>query len=135
MVTNMNQNTSRSGLVIYAKDFKRVASFHQNTLALDAIEQEQDYILLQGEGIEVVVLQIPEHISASITITDPPQIRDDTPIKPAFLVSSLAEVRIAVVETGGTLEPRDAAWRFQEMLVLDGTDPEGNVVQFRERIG
>ena len=58
--------------------------------------------------------------------------REDTPFKPAFVVKNLDEVRVAAAATGGSLGPSSEAWRYNGYLVLDGCDPEGNVVQFRQ---
>jgi predicted enzyme related to lactoylglutathione lyase len=58
--------------------------------------------------------------------------RDDTAIKPTFVVKDLAVVREAVEKTGGFLKPLKQAWRFRGFIVLDGWDPEGNIVQFKQ---
>lgn len=129
-----NQTTYRSGLVIFAKNLQRVADFYVKTLALQVVEQDESYIVLHAEGIEIVVLQIRPEISAGITISDPPEVREGTPFKPAFIVDSFSDIREIIVEAGGTLQPMQAAWQFQNTLVLDGTDPEGNVVQFRQML-
>ncbi len=67
-----------------------------------------------------------------ITITKPPSVREDTPLKPAFVVKDLEVVRAAALATGGHLKPLDAAWQIRGATVLDGWDPEGNVVQFKQ---
>jgi hypothetical protein len=59
--------------------------------------------------------------------------REDTPFKPTFIVKDLAAVRAAVEATGGWLKPAEQAWHFRGTVVLDGHDPEGNVVQFKQR--
>jgi hypothetical protein len=38
-----------------------------------------------------------------------------------------------VAANGGRLKPPEAQWRFRGTTVLDGWDPEGNVVQLRQR--
>jgi hypothetical protein len=45
-----------------------------------------------------------------------------------------ADVRRAVEATGGYLEPESAAWHFRGHTVLDGWDPEGNIVQFKQAL-
>jgi len=51
-------------------------------------------------------------------------------LKPVFWVESLEAVRVAAESTGGSLQPADSAWQYNGTIVLDGCDPEGNVVQF-----
>jgi catechol 2,3-dioxygenase-like lactoylglutathione lyase family enzyme len=120
-------------LVIFAKNKKRVSAFYQATLGLAVAESEPSHDLLKGASMELVIHAIPRRWSAEIQITNPPQLREDTAIKPAFVVKSLARVREAAERCGGALKPDDQAWAIRGMTVLDGFDPEGNVVQFKQR--
>lgn len=122
----------QQGLVVFAKSKKRVSAFYQQTLALEVLECEPSHDLLRGHGYEVVVHAIPRRIAAGITLTKPPRVREDTPFKPTFIVPSLQAVREAAERTGGQLKPEAGAWRFRGCIVLDGHDPEGNVVQFKQ---
>jgi hypothetical protein len=83
-------------------------------------------------GARSVVHTIPRKYAAGISIAKPPEPRDETPFKPTFVVDNLARVRRAVEATGGYLKPEAAAWRFRGHVVLDGWDPEGNIVQFKQ---
>jgi predicted enzyme related to lactoylglutathione lyase len=120
------------GLVVFAKNKKRVSAFYQQTLGLAVVESDTSHVLLSGHGYEVVVHAIPRQHAAGITIARPPEPREETPFKPIFVVASLAEVRRAIEATGGYLKPESAAWHFRGYTVLDGWDPEGNIVQFKQ---
>jgi predicted enzyme related to lactoylglutathione lyase len=120
-------------LVVFAKNKKRVSAFYRRTLGLEAAEDQPSHDLLLGPGVELVIHAIPRKYAADITITRPPQVREDTPLKPVFTVSDLDAVRAAAKATGGFLKPAEAAWDIRGHSVLDGWDPEGNVVQFRQR--
>lgn len=122
---------ARCGVVLFAKDLARLADFYARVLELRDVERGDGYVVLHGDGIEVVVLQIPPAIAADIEITSPPEVRESTPIKPAFLVTDLATLRARITAAGGRLAPAERVFRFRGELVLDGVDPEGNVVQFR----
>lgn len=122
----------QQGLVVFAKDKQRVSAFYQQALGLTVEQSDSSHVLLRGHGLEVVVHSIPRKLAASITITQPPQPRDETPLKPTFVVASLAEVRRAADATGGFLKPEAGAWHFRGHRVLDGWDPEGNIVQFKQ---
>jgi predicted enzyme related to lactoylglutathione lyase len=121
----------QQGVVVFAKNKKKVSAFYQKTLELEVRESESSHDLLQGRGYEVVVHSIPRKYASGITIAKPPQPRDETPFKPTFVVASLAAVRHAVEKTGGFLKPASAAWHIRGHVVLDGWDPEGNIVQFK----
>ena len=122
----------QQGLVVFAKSKKRVSAFYQQTLSLDVIESESSHDLLRGNGYEVVIHSIPRKYAASISIEKPPVPREETPFKPTFVVSDLTQVRRAVEATGGYLKPSEKAWHFRGHIVLDGWDPEGNIVQFKQ---
>ncbi len=123
----------QQGLVVFAKNKARVSAFYQRTLQLAVKESERSHDLLQGAGVEVVVHAIPAGIAKTITINQAPQPREDTPFKPTFYVPDLNAVRAAVQATGGWLKAADRAWHFRGATVLDGHDPEGNIVQFKQR--
>ncbi|MCF8169098.1 MAG: hypothetical protein K9K38_10305 [Rhodoferax sp.] len=122
----------QQGLVVFAKNKKRVSAFYQQTLGLNVQESDASHDLLLGHGYELVVHCISRKYAASIDISTPPEPRDETAFKPTFVVPSLAEVRRAVEATGGYLKPDSAAWHFRGHIVLDGWDPEGNIVQFKQ---
>lgn len=122
----------QQGLVVFAKNKRRVSAFYQQALGLEVEESDASHDLLRGNGYEVVVHTIPRKYAAGITVAKPPQPRDETPFKPTFVVASLAEVRRAVEATGGYLKPESGAWHFRGHTVLDGWDPEGNIVQFKQ---
>lgn len=128
-----SSRNAKQALVVFAKHKARVSAFYQRTLGLMATENEASHDLLQGPGVEVVVHAIPRRHAAGITIGKPPVLREDTPFKPAFVVKNLEAVRVAALATGGGMKPLEAAWHFRGMTVLDGHDPEGNVVQFKQR--
>jgi predicted enzyme related to lactoylglutathione lyase len=123
---------SQQGCVVFAKSKKRVSAFYQQTLGLAVEESESSHDLLRGNGYEIVVHSIPRKYAAEIKIAKPVQPRESTPIKPTFVVSDLEAVRVAATRTGGYLKPLEGAWRFRGCVVLDGWDPEGNVVQFKQ---
>ena len=120
-------------LVIFAKNKKRVSAFYSRTLGLELAESAPAHDLLRGRGVELVVHAIPRRYATEIHITRPPQVREDTPFKPVFQVADLDAVRTAAKATGGFLKPAEAAWDIRGHSVLDGWDPEGNVVQFRQK--
>lgn len=121
--------------VVYAKDMARVAAFYQRTLGLAEREKEPGFIVLGSGAVEISIVRIPETIARSIDIATPPEPREDTPIKCSFLVDDLERVHAEAVAAGGGTRAIAEAWRWRGQLHLDGHDPEGNLVQFRQRGG
>jgi catechol 2,3-dioxygenase-like lactoylglutathione lyase family enzyme len=120
------------GLVIFAKDKARMLAFYQRTLGLQLIEEDASYALLHNTQLQLVLQIIPAHIAAQIEIASPPLAREDTPMKLSFSVPSLAAAREAATACGGSIKPSAAEWRWRGQLIVDGLDPEGNVLQFRQ---
>src|SRR5215510_13573986 len=103
----------QQGMVLFAKNKKRVSAFYQATLGLRAAESKPSHDLLRGTTYEVVVHAIPRKIAAGIAIANPPAPRAQAAIKPTFVVKSLDEVRAAAGKTGGFLKPASEAWHFR----------------------
>jgi hypothetical protein len=133
----MAKSTSQSGqagLVVFAKSVKKLSAFYVRTLGMEVLESASSHQLLRGNGYEVVVHAIPPKIAREITITKPPVLREDSAMKPSFVVPDLHTLRLAVVATGGWLKPDDMAWTIRDYKVLDGCDPEGNILQFKQKL-
>jgi len=120
------------GLVVFAKNKKRVSAFYEEVLGLTRAVAEPSHDVLRGDGIEVVVHAIPEKYAADITISRPPAVRGDSAFKPAFFVQDLDVARRTASKRGGFVKPTEAAWAIRGAVVLDGWDPEGNVIQLKQ---
>lgn len=120
------------GMVIYACNKAQMTAFYQRTLGLQLSASHDSHDLLAGPGLSLVIHAIPAAIAQEISITTPPALREDTAIKPMFVVADLAIVRREAEATGGGLQPDSRAWQMNGHTMLDGWDPEGNIVQFQQ---
>ncbi len=123
----------QQGIVLFARDKDRVSAFYQEALGLQVVDSDSSHDLLQGDTYEIVIHAIPREIAVGIEVAKPPVPRTDAVFKPTFVVRSLEDVRAAAERTGGDLKPAASAWHFRGCTVLDGHDPEGNQVQFKQR--
>lgn len=121
-------------LVIYAKNKRRVSAFYQAVAGFSVVESETSHDLLSGPCGELVVHAIPKAIAADITITRPPALREDGAIKPVLPVADLDAARLAARKAGGGIRGAEATWAWRGSLQVSGWDPEGNVVQFTQRL-
>lgn len=119
------------GAVVFTKDVRRMATFYASVAGLRTVAQEADHARLEVGGAELVLHAIPAPIAASIHIAEPPERREETPIKLSFTVADLAEARRRAAAAGGVLDPPDREWEHREHRICDGHDPEGNVYQLR----
>lgn len=123
------------GAVLYAKDIARASAFYEKLLGLEVRAVEADHVVLESRLFQLVVVAVPEPVAASIHIETPPTRRTETPIKLTFYVPDIASARNVAGLLGGALNPAEQEWEFQDCIICDGHDPEGNVVQFRQRMG
>src|SRR5438045_3580944 len=91
------------GAVIYAKDYRVLASFYEHVTGLTRLDGDEEYVLLEAPAFRLVILQIPERIAANITIENPPRKRENTPIKLFLNVSSIENARQTAEGLGGEL--------------------------------
>jgi catechol 2,3-dioxygenase-like lactoylglutathione lyase family enzyme len=120
-------------LVIYAQDVARVAAFYRDTLSRPIVAQDAGFAVVGDAALEVAVVRMPEALAAANPLGTPPRVREETPLKPSFLVDDLAGAAAAAAAAGGGTKSGETAWRWRGQLHLDGHDPEGNPVQFRVR--
>lgn len=123
-----------SGAVIFAKDITRLAAFYEQLCGLAVVHAEGDHIVLESGAVQIVVHAIPKRIAQTITITQPPVVREETPIKLFFAVPDLAQARLRAAELGGQIAPAAREWEARGFRACDGHDPEGNVIQLRQRL-
>lgn len=121
-----------AGAVIFAKNPAKVASFYEAVLAASVERAESDLVVLAVGPFQLVIHTIPEPIAQGIELSDPPALREETPIKLFFPVSSLAQARATASAFGGGLAPQTTEWSGPGFRACDGWDPEGNVVQLRQ---
>jgi predicted enzyme related to lactoylglutathione lyase len=125
----------KPGAVLYAQDIQRIAKFYEGVALLTVVHAEPDHVVLESDAIQLVIHAIPKAIADTITITEPPLVREDTPIKLFFPVPSLADARARAAALGGCLSPSHKEWEWPAhgfFRVCDGCDPEGNVLQLRQ---
>ena len=122
-------------VVVYAQDIEKVARFYSETLRRPIIEREPGFVIVGDAGMEVAVVRMSDAVAKGISISAPPRVREETSIKPSFLVEDLDIASRAATAAGGGTKLASAAWQWRGQLHLDGFDPEGNAVQFRARVG
>jgi DNA-binding MarR family transcriptional regulator/predicted enzyme related to lactoylglutathione lyase len=123
----------RTRVVLYAKNLARMQEFYRSLLDLEVEQSQSDHVLLRSTLLELVIVQIPESIASTVDIAVPPRRRSGTPIKLVFDVMNLGATRASARELGGEVDPSAQEWTNEGYRICDGQDPEGNVVQFRQR--
>lgn len=124
-------DSSRAGVVLYALDLERVATFYESVLSLERRAADAEHVALFSGDFQLVIHAIPAPIAATIVIKSPPEPREETAIRLFFTVPSLSQAALTVAAWGGELFPH--GWKGDGFRVRDGCDPEGNIFQLREK--
>ena len=95
---------SRTGAVLFASSLDRVAIFYSRVLGLTETRRDDDHIVLESQGFQLVVHRIPGDRSAAGEITVPPTRRATAAFKPVFFVPSISNLR-GVAEANGCTGP------------------------------
>jgi catechol-2,3-dioxygenase len=115
----------RAAAVLYVRNLDLMRDFYRECFALGVDEETDDYCVLLSEAWMLTLVK-SAHAPAT---TIPAARRENTPIKLAFSVPSIAALRTVVARLGGQMDLVQSEWESRNMLHCDGLDPEGNVVQ------
>jgi len=116
---------AQAGLFIYAKDLPRLAGFYESLLGMSRVRATSDLVVLRSPDIQLTLHATPPAVAASISISSPPEKREDAALKFFFTVPSIAEAAESAPALGGELLPEQ--WQGPWFRVCNAVDPEGNI--------
>lgn len=131
-MSDISAVSPKTGFVIYAKDKELLADFYTRTLGMVAVEDGDDFVVLESSSVQMVIHSLPADMADKITADTPPGARANAAIKPSFVVKSLRLTCEAAIAAGGNAKSANTQWHFRDHTIIDGCDPEGNVIQFRQ---
>jgi uncharacterized protein YjbI with pentapeptide repeats len=126
------QAQPRPAAVVYAKHLAGLQRFYAAVGGLAVTQAEADHVVLESPAFELVLVAMPAAIADRTVLAQPPERREDTPIKLVFPCDDIARIRALAASLGGALNPPGREWSWRGQLTCDGHDPEGNVLQFRQ---
>src|SRR5262249_40870582 len=95
--------------------------------------QPGDYAVLTGPALELSIVQIPRDLASQIEISSPPQARERTPIKLAFVVSSIDETLEAARSLGGGVKSVRRGGNFEVMPSRMPLTPKATCINSESR--
>ena len=122
--------TGLAGVVLYGKDIERLTQFYTQVLGLQEQHRESGWVVLAAAAWQLELHAIPAHIAARMTITAPPQRRENVALKFFAAVPSLADAGAVAESLGGAL--LQDAWAVPVFRACNAMDCEGNVIPLRE---
>jgi hypothetical protein len=120
-----------NSLVVYSVEVGPLAAYYEAVLGVTPTPDPWGGIQLQGDAGQILVHPIPPEIAKTIEIRTPPEPREESAIKPVFDVASIELALVAVTANGGVDLRR--TFSIEGLTFHDVLDPEGNVIQLRER--
>jgi predicted enzyme related to lactoylglutathione lyase len=125
-------NEITAGAVMYVADLGALAAFYAAALGFSERMRDADHVVLEANAFQLVLLKRDAPTVAAADAGGAPR-RSDSAIKPVFIVTSIGDARAAATTVGGLINAARHEWQFGDYRVCDGLDPEGNVIQLRER--
>ena len=119
--------------ILFVKDLQKVAAFYVGALALRRVSGDVDHAVLECNGFELAVHQIPKPIAETIVVTQPPVRRVLSAIRLDFPVASIGDSRKLARALGGEIDDAPPAWADRTANLFFGHDPEGNQFGVSER--
>jgi predicted enzyme related to lactoylglutathione lyase len=119
--------SARSGVIIFSGDKERLSRFYKAMTDLPVQVEHPGITVLASDEFELVIHALQGEPAGQARAP-----REDVYIKPFFPVASLGEARERAVILGGQLRPQNEEWAARGFRACEATDPDGNVIQFRE---
>ncbi|OWY40918.1 hypothetical protein CEK28_01190 [Xenophilus sp. AP218F] len=124
---------ARAGAVLFARDLQLVSRFYQSLLGMRCLHADAERHVIESADMQLVIHAIPHRIAQTFSIASPPALREEQAIKLFFTVASLADALQTAAALGGRACGNGFAGPgFQAQ---DVCDPEGNILQLREKNG
>jgi predicted enzyme related to lactoylglutathione lyase len=121
--------------VLYVRDLISMSAFYEMCFAMVPLDAADGFRTLASADWELSLVRVLPRSGADVAVSHPPRRRAESPVKLAFDVDDLDQAGSRVLTAGGWLEPADTVWEYRGRRHLDCLDPEGNVVQLRQRSG
>ncbi len=116
--------------VLFAKDHRAVADFYRRVFDASVSVQDEYHTLLDVQGFSLVIHQISSGTAREVTITAPPQRREQGALRLDFTISNIFERRVLARQLGGQIDDLPPPWAGGSPSFFLGVDPEGNVIGF-----
>ena len=111
--------------VIWVSNLERSIAFYEALLSGVRENVAENYAGVRAGANEVLLHLLPEEYRAE------PSYGENNPIKPVFTIANIDAARGAIASHAGSL--RDDSQTYGEWTYVDGADPDGHVIQVRQR--
>lgn len=124
--------TSELHAVLFARDLESLATFYGHVLDAGVARRDAGVIELDVGSGRLILHAMPPHLVDATQGGQPPARRTNVAIKLSFGVASIARARELAATLGGSFDAIEREFTYAGRRYVDGTDPEGNVIQVHE---
>jgi predicted enzyme related to lactoylglutathione lyase len=117
-------------VVVFVADVPRLTAFYRELGAMTLTHGDAEHSVLEIEGFHLVVHALAGEVRVG---EGGIRVREDSCVKLCIPVASIAGARAIAAAHGGAIKPPEREWEGRGFRACDGHDPEGNVIQVRER--
>lgn len=121
-------NKPKVSAVLFARDLDALAKFYSEVFGVRASTRDTQHALLDFNGFELVIHQIPKHLLEPDAITNPSERRERSAIRLDFPVADVTYARREAHRLGGIIDELPPPWAGSDTSFHLGHDPEGNVL-------
>ena len=100
----------KASAVIYVKRIAPMREFYTQCLGFETAISSEGYCILESDSLRLSLVAVPDAIAATIPIETPPRRRANVPIKLAFDVPVIDDVRTIAASLGGRVDPQTTEW-------------------------
>ncbi|MCU0634363.1 MAG: hypothetical protein MUE41_05780 [Gemmatimonadaceae bacterium] len=119
--------------MLFVAAVDRAAAFYEGVANMQVVSGDADHVVLEIEGFQLVIHALrgePEPVHDALGRV---RVREDSFVKLCLPVQQIDTARAQAAVFGGFVRPAEHEWQGRGFRACDGNDPEGNVIQVRER--
>lgn len=114
-------------IVLWVDRFEECAEFYRVLLRGSIEDRSETFLNVVSSAGRVALHKVPAEWASEIE--SPPVLRETNPIKPVFMVNSIALVRDLIEQTEGRILEASKEFSHGDFTYCDGFDPDGNIIQ------
>lgn len=103
----------KAAAVLYVRHLDPMSSFYRECFGLEIAGTAEDYCVLESDAWSLSLVTVPDAMAAILQDPVTPPRRDGTPVKLAFHLPSIEDLRAVMSRLGGQVDPGETQWEFR----------------------
>jgi predicted enzyme related to lactoylglutathione lyase len=120
-------------VVVFVADVARMSTFYRELASMRVIHEDEVHHVLEIGGFQLVIHGLAGEPKVQADKHGHIPVREDSYLKLCLSVESIAKARAIAAAHGGGIKSPKHEWAGRGFRACEGHDPEGNVIQVREK--